>query len=450
MVKSLLDSLPVVSTLTGTATSVIHDGIDYVYTSQVPFLNISGKEDITDFAIQNDFVSKIMSKVISKMSTDKVLTTGEGFSGQSDVFENIKFAGKTLYQHFSDSFNGLDPIVASKAYLLRVAVCYVEVPNTRIVKGSAISGYTKFLATTNYRLAENWVSHNTDTTLQVVKNPVIKKFQQGTFTSNPIDLQPYVKLTYDNRTEEFKISNPRSGFDFTTPGIRVTPLFYVKGIADFIKSHAEQGYLGISYYKDGGEVRDLVTSMDVERVNKIYKGTAHEDNFLSSTYTGDMFECLDTLSRGYARFPSIGESVFDNSITRSISLTRIKSFDSEALPDISNIYTNVEMVTPTFLTTIHRLEAEGSGLIITDIIRDLNELGILSYIIPSNHESVAKWIQSALYTKGSKLKYDLADYMSTQPALFEEFARANNQGTTIQVSDKPKRHFEEPDDLGLF
>lgn len=231
-------------------------------------------------------------------------------------------------------------------YMLCDYMCYCESPTVRKTADFGYkSGFNKMIITSSPTAIANWMGISYEDAANMYANYVE---HEDTGES----LYPYVKLI--KKDGENKISKPRTKLDLDQGGLRVIPMFALSTGLDVLYSKLKEDIYTVSFLKDSGQVRDMCTSFNKEKVLSLYAGYEDfvESNF-EKIYDGDFYS-NSTIDRGYVRVFEVGSSVYNNP-TRSINYGRIISFErSEA--DMSFMLIDLDNALETFIGCLHTRE----------------------------------------------------------------------------------------------
>lgn len=406
------------------------------YDAHTPFMSVSGYEEVESYALATSFNTALKKVTKSALEQGKGIATGTPLEGQIDVLDALKIKGKPFYDYLAEEFPGFTREEALATFLLRVSACYIEVPTTRTQNNTVINGYTKFIATANYSVVCEWLGG------EEMRPPVLKKFQAGVYRAGRgtatldgrevecDDTTPYVKLDIDRTSGARKVVNPRTPFD-VKEGTRITPLYVLELIADYIKGTAETNYTTVKFIKDSGDIREITTTYNQSELLDVYGKYLTEEELaeiISNRYDGDYFN-TDTLTRGYVRFTSVGESYHEQSLNRSISLSRVlgTATGEDVKPNIDYINVNTKLIAPTFRATVHKLSELDYRPKLEDIAKYLKEFELSPYTIPGTEEDLFKWVERAERVGGTNFLRSLASFMVALPHLFPEYANVYKQ-----------------------
>lgn len=301
----------------------------------IKFLGDSGEYDI--LGVVNGF------RRLCDMYIKQLVEEGKWFtvchkidSKQVDIMQVENGEGVKLGSFVNDVFEEGGYRTSIYKYLLMNFLCYIEVPTTSFKSdtGSFKKTFNKMLVTANTEVMAEW--------LGVDYNELPSKYVDRVFNINMDDgedLLPYVKLTETKGGR--KISVPRMDIDVSERGTRVIPLFMLKAGVDALYSKMEEGIVKVSFLKDGGQLRDMFTTVNFPKIRDIYGGGSFLDDSIEDSYKGDFLE-NKSLSKGYIKVPEIGGSRYDGP-TRSMSYSRIVDISYNEEPDLSFI--NIDLST---------------------------------------------------------------------------------------------------------
>lgn len=294
------------------------------------FLGDSGKHDL--LGVENGF------RKLSELYISQLVEEGKWFticnkidSKQEDLMQIQNAEGVKLGSYIKGVFEEGGYRTSIFKYLLMNFLCYIEVPSSSFKTdlGRFKSTFNKMLVTSNVEVIAQW--------LGVSVEEVPDKYISRVFDINMDDGEdflPYVKLT-ETKEGIRKVSVPRLNIDVSERGIRVIPLFMLKAGVDTLYSKMNNSVVKISFLKDGGQLREIFTTVDFSKVKDIYGGGSFLEDSIEDSYKGDFLENR-YLSKGYIQVPEIGGSKYDGP-TRSVSYSRITSISYNEEPDLSFI-----------------------------------------------------------------------------------------------------------------
>lgn len=256
---------------------------------------------------------------------------------QEDIMQVTNSYGVKLGSYINEVFQEGSYRTSIYKYLLMHFLCYVEVPTSsfKTDTGTFKNTFNKMLITSSVDVMAQWLGVSVDELHQ--------KYVDRVFDINMDDGEdflPYVKLT-ETREGVRKITVPRLDIDVSVKGTRVVPLFMLKSGVDTLFSKMKNDVIKISFLKDGGQVRDIFTTVDFSKIREVYGEGSFLDDAISDSFNGDFLE-NKSLTKGYIKIPEYGGSRYDGS-TRSVSYSRIVSISYDETPDLSFI--NIDLST---------------------------------------------------------------------------------------------------------
>lgn len=400
------------------------------------FLGDTGEYDL--LGVQNGF------RKLSELYIKQLVDEGKWFtvchkidSKQVDIMQVTNNLGTKLGSYISDIFEEGTYRTSVYKYLLMHFLCYIEVPTTsfKTDTGGFKRSFNKILATSNVDVMAHW--------LGVPVEEVHQKYVDRVFGINMDDgedLLPYVKLT-ESKEGVRKISVPRMNIDVSERGTRVIPLFMLKSGVDTLYSKMEKGMVKISFLKDGGQVRDIFSTVDFGRIREIYGGGSFFDDSVNDSYNGDFLE-NKSLSKGYIKVPEIGGSRYDGP-TRSVNYSRIigLSFDEE--PDLSFINIDLTTVVEGFNDGVLAHTSQASAIV--DMIEAFgidgnawkNTVEAKKKYVNKDASSLLQWAEERNLLFSTVFCRELCLFMLANPQWFGSF------------TGKPKHRYSNSDDIGL-
>ena len=229
------------------------------------FLGDNGKNDI--LGIKNGFRKLTELYIKNLVENEKWFTICHKIDPkQEDIMQITNSEGVKLGSTIQAIFEEGTYRTSIYKYLLMNFLCYIEVPTTsfKTDTGGFKQSFNKILATANVDVMAHWLG------IPVEQVPV--KYADRVFDINMDDgedLLPYVKLV-EGKDGARKISVPRMNIDVSERGTRVIPLFMLKSGVDALYDKMKNNIIKVSFLKDGGQVRDMFTTVDFSKINDIY------------------------------------------------------------------------------------------------------------------------------------------------------------------------------------
>lgn len=293
--------------------------------------------------------AKNIIRVLIEVLVEKTVKEGRWFSfghviddAQEDLasFKNDK--GVKLGNILAEAYPETPYRCAVYKYLMRAYLCYMEVPALKknFNSGGMAPSFNKVLVTSNLEVAAKWVGED----LEEVKKKYGSRIEEADY-DNEEGFFPYLKLTED-KSGVRKITRPRGDIDLLEQGTRVIPLFALKKGVDMLYDMAKIDCVKVTFYKDGGQLREITTTFDDAIVRKYYGSSDFYFKGVEGWYQGD-FVKNRTLGRGYVRVIELGGSKYDNPL-RSINYARIISIETGVEPDTSFINIDLNSVVESF------------------------------------------------------------------------------------------------------
>lgn len=309
-------------------------------------------------------------------------------------------------------------------YLLKNFLCYMEVPTVSFQTdtGTMKQSFKKQLVTANLPVMANW--------LGVTLEDVEKKYGSRVYSidiDDGDDLLPYVKLV-ETKESVRKISSPRNNIDVGERGTRVIPVCFLKAGVDLLYNRLKSSVVKVSFLKDGGQFRDIITTFDFPKIKEIYgEGSFLEDSIMFS-FNGD-FLGSHSLSRGYIKVPEVGGSRYEDP-TRSINYARIVEIQYDVEPELAFINIDLSVVVPEFRDRVIEIPSKSE-----DIINMLIAFGIDGGcwdVTQKNHyaskscQSLVDWVDSRDIILTTVFRRELCLFMLANPQWFDSFTGEPN------------------------
>lgn len=350
------------------------------------FLGDIGKRDM--LGVLNGF------RKLSEMYIQQLVDEGKWFtvchkidSKQEDIMKIENGKDCTLGRFIADTFEEGGYRTSIYKYMLMNFLCYVEVPSMSFKTDTGKYGQTfdKMLATSNREVVASWLGVDVDDLPDRYKTRLY-----GVDIDDGDDEIPYIKLT-ESKEHVKKATCPKKNIDVSERGTRVIPLFMLKTGVDSLYKKMSEGVVKVSFLKDNGQVRDIFTTVNAEKVHEIYGDGDFYESAVDMMYNGD-FLGNNSLARGYIRVPEIGGSRYDTA-TRSINYARIISIDYETEPDLSFIDIDLSTVLTGFQDGVQKYEKDAE-----EIVNMLEAFGIDGGSWKDSAESKARFAKKDMFS----------------------------------------------------
>lgn len=401
------------------------------------FLGETGKHDI--LGVLNGF------RKLSELYINQLVSQGKWFTvchkidkNQEDIMAIKNNGGIKLGSMIDEVFQEGGYRTSIYKYLLMNYLCYIEVPTVSFKSdtGGFKNTFNKILATSNIEVIAEWLGTTVD--------DLPDKYKARVFSINMDDGEdelPYVKLT-ETKEGVRKATCPRSDIDVSERGTRVVPLFMLKAGVDTLYSKLADKVVKVTFLKDGGQVRDIFTTVNFNIIKDIYGiGTFYDDSVMM-TYDGDFLR-NKTLARGYIRVPEIGGSKYDT-LTRSINYARIIGINYEEEPDLSFINIDLSTVLEGFQDGVLKHSSKAKDIISMleafdldgGFWRDVKDGGSGRFL-SKDSTSLLQWSDENALLLSTVFTRDLCLFMLSNPQWFGDF------------TGEPKNTFSGYGDVGL-
>lgn len=320
------------------------------------FLGNSGSYDI--FGTLNGF------RTLTELYVNKLVDEGKWFtlchkidSSQEDIMKVTNGDGVTLGSVIHNIFDNCSYRTAIYKYMLKNYLCYVEVPTVSFKNdtGGFSNTFNKMLVTSNVSVIAEW--------LDTVEENLNDKYKSRVYLidlNDGDDELPYVKLT-ESKEGVRKASCPRKNLDVSAKGTRVIPLFMLKAGVDTLYDKMRSDMIKVSFLKDNGQVREMFTTADYQRIQDIYGKDNFYDEAVMHMYKGKFLE-NSNLPRGYIRVPEIGGSRYGGA-TRSINYARIISLECGVEPDLTYINIDLDTVLDGFHEAVQKYPSQAESIV---------------------------------------------------------------------------------------
>lgn len=400
------------------------------------FLGDTGEYDL--FGVKNGF------RKLSELYIKQLVNEGKWFTvchkidpKQEDIMQVQNAEGVKLGSYIKEVFEEGTYRTSIYKYMLMNFLCYIEVPTTsfKTDTGGFKSSFNKILATSNVDVIAQWLGIPVEEVPDKYVNRVF-----GINMDDGEDLLPYVKLT-ESKEGVRKVSVPRMNIDVSERGTRVIPVFMLKAGVDALYSKISDNIVKVSFLKDGGQLRDLYTTVNFNKIRDIYGGGSFLDDSINESYNGDFLENR-YLSKGYIKVPEIGGSKYDGP-TRSMSYSRIISIDYNSEPDLSFINIDLSTVVEGFNDGVLAHTSQASS-----IVDMLEAFGIdgnawkdtveaKKKYVNKDASSLLQWAEERSLLYSTVFIRELCLFMLANPQWFSNF------------TGEPKNRFSGSGDIGL-
>lgn len=390
-------------------------------TVDVKFLGDIGKSD--ELGVLNGFRKLCEIYIQNLIQEGKWFTVCHKISSkQVDLMAITNSYDVKLGRMISDVFEEGSYRTSIYKYMLMNFLCYIEVPKKsyRSDTNDYQNTFEKILATANTGVMAKW--------LGVLEDDLPQKYRSRVYSidfDDGDDNLPYVKLT-ENKQGVKKISCPKKDIDVSERGTRVIPLFMLKCGVDTLYSKLRDGIIKISFLKDGGQERDIFSTLNFNKLKEIYGEGGFLNDSVVMSYDGNFLE-NSAMSRGYIRVPEVGGSRYDTP-TRSINYARIISISYDEKPDLSFIDIDLSTVVSCFEDCVVSHGSESGK-----IISMLEAFGIDGgcwrrgdhgedpKYLSRDVTSLLQWVSVRKIILSTVFERDLCLFMLSNPQWFGEF-----------------------------
>lgn len=303
--------------------------------------------------------AKTLFRVVTEKMVENTVSQGKWFSFctkinscQVNIMSECNSDGVKIGKFAADIFPETMYRSAIYKYLLRDYLCYYEAPT--VVKDTSSnygfkSSYDKYLITSNLQVVARWLGISPDDADLMYGSRI-----EESCDDNECDMFPYLKL-YITKEGVRKVSKPRKDLDLSQEGTRIIPLYALKKGVDMLYKLASEDFYEVEYVKDGGQVRTINVTFNVDKLRDIYGVSDFFLHGVEAMYNGD-FEQNPNIERGYIRIFEVGASKYDSPL-RAINYARILSF-KKAEPDLTYVNIDLSSVMETFTSCINHIEAD--------------------------------------------------------------------------------------------
>lgn len=255
--------------------------------------------------------------------------------------------------------------------LLKDSAVYSETPGTKAVSSHVMQTFTKKVITS----CESFAQDHLEGASSSVTAAMAKKLQSAVtyqglavehLVQSPLpavvqeDLTVAVVQPSVTREEGHKIVNTRSKVQLAQDQVSRFYVFAYFGWVLHVLAHcarvSENACFEVTFEKDGGDQRTLVTTFEIEPVRELYG-----DEVASQCSSLDEVCNSSSLFRGFVRLPSLGE-FRGNGIFRSVSLARVlrARFGSSVVVDPTFVDVDSSVSYSYLLTKLAEVESDSS------------------------------------------------------------------------------------------
>ena len=255
--------------------------------------------------------------------------------------------------------------------LLKDSAVYSETPGTKAVSSHVMQTFTKKVITS----CESFAQEHLKGASSSVTAAMAKKLQSAVtyhglavehLVQSPLpavvqeDLTVAVVQPAVTREEGHKIVNTRSKVQLAQDQVSRFYAFAYFGWVLHVLAHcagvSDNACFEVTFEKDGGDQRTLVTTFETEPVRELYG-----DEVASQCSSLDEVRNSSSLFRGFVRLPSLGE-FRGNGIFRSVSLARVlrARFGSSVVVDPTFVDVDSSVSYSYLLTKLAEVEADSS------------------------------------------------------------------------------------------
>lgn len=224
-------------------------------------------------------------------------------------------------------------------YLLSTSICYIEIPKyAKMRDGSGHNTYDKYLATKNMKLLALWLGMSEEECQAKYSAKV--KYIAGEYDEHLIR---FVKPTYSVQKGN-GVSTIRKAVDVTK--MSCIPICMTYAFMQGFKSILDTDLLEFTYKKDAGEDRVLVSTLNRDLIAKYYDAE-FADKVMRNTDIGSVNQggmmLPQNVTRGYARLPEFGASIYDETGVRALNVSRVYKIRKLSVEDVNMSYIRVDL-----------------------------------------------------------------------------------------------------------
>lgn len=381
--------------------------------------------------------AKTVFRLVTGTMVENTVEGGKWFSfctrisdSQVDIMREKNSKGIKIGSYVAEIYPETVYRSAVYKYLLRDYLCYYEVPTVTKNTASTFgykSTYDKYLVTSNLEVVARWLNIDIEEASALYGSRL-----EEACDDNGCDLFPYLKL-YETKDGVRKITKPRKDLDLSLAGTRVLPVFALEKAVNMLYRLACNDFYSIEFVKDGGQVRSLNTTFNVDKLREIYGETDFFHQGIEAMYNGD-FESNPYMERGYFRVFEAGSSKYD-SPTRAVNYARIVSFKKEE-PDLTYINIDISSVVDIFKSSINNVNVSVEEIVsMLDIFNVGTERKVHGKDIKTTQD-LENWVDSQEVLLSTVFLRSLALFMLGNSHWFGGYnGKSTNEKTYISTGE---------------
>lgn len=333
--------------------------------------------------------------------------------------EDVKLGvliGESLYPN-TNSYRS-----AIYKYFIRNYLCYYEIPTVKKAYGSEMykGTFEKVMITSNLKVIADFMNITVDEAAQAYYGRI-----SDCYLDEEDDWFPYVKLV-ETKEGTRKIVRPRNPLDLGKRGTRVIPLFAIDTGLKCLLENAKDDYVKVTFRKDGGQDRDIIFTMDFEKLYEVYGSCDFYHKGINTCFGGDLMDKFRDSQYGYIRVIEAGGSKYDTPC-RSINFARIISIEKGASPDFTFIDIDLDSAVYEFKKNIptnqEKLQALVAKMVKSNVMseEESKKIGI--------NTSLDEWVDAKSIVGTTVFSRSIALFMLANPLDFPKYT-----GKPIEVS----------------
>lgn len=312
-------------------------------------------------------------------------------------------------------------------YLLSTAICYVEIP--KVVRNRDFTQrntYDKYIATKNFTLIAQW--------LGISEFEARAKYDSISSTTNDLGSNTLRLLKLTTKDGKNTVSKPRNLI--STEGMSIMPVGMIRGFVEGFYHHLQEGVLRFVYLKDGGQIRELYSTVSKELLDSVYKDKSFVEGMLDGSDASMLFS---KINRGYIKVPEFGASKYDMTGNRSVNLNRLLTVEKIEPSQVDLRYVNVYLdgVMNTVKEKIDELynkDYKQFEALYTSILnKPINQYGLETYKIA--YEELNRYIDTNYTIYSTQWCKNLHNWVLSRPDLFPYYTGLPPKSNVASSSD---------------
>lgn len=377
--------------------------------------------EVRKYYLRSKMVLELQEKAKKLVKEGKWATFCSGKKGDKSVIDlsrNDGLVKDTIGLDIYEAFKGEDFDVVYRVgilgYLLLTGLCYIEKDNKRLM--------AKMLGTKSVVYAQDWAEI---------------KGTADTDRLETVEEEIYMLRMETDKDGTHKIVKPRKGFTINDATTRIAPIWLVEAQLSSLREEMEKRIVQITFTKDNGRDRVLVTTLNKDIISGIY-GEEKATEILRRSWDG-VFDNIEHLDRGYITVPELGASKYD-SCTSAMNYARVKEITYDVIPDLTIIDYDVSSAVEKFQISLSRVVKRGLFEELVEALVD-EEIGLNINEGLEDPVSISKWAEDSSNMIGRVFSRDLCRFMVSNPIIFDRYEPEKENATVNVGEHKAKGSF---------